>query len=320
MIISGLGSSSTASGYTPKSVVASLKVLSFLLRVTLQNGPDKKTQMSQGVFSLADLTALVSQTNLSSNTTNKAKSMAPIEGTRKVLGDSTAANQNPSVTANDTKEIDTFVKEINSRLPGPLTVLVNLLCTAQSPLIRQEAASLFQAILIDSRSCWQKEKTHDLNILVLECCLILSRDDHGEYCFATVLVLLYHLQFFFCFLPSLPSCCGNQLHSEMVVSSARAVLSNYMNSMEFSRDMNSFLISRIVSMIEELPALAQRQSEVELRNRLKLIAAYLSMNNESVFEPSRDQKGGHKNLQSSLSAEGVATNVQKALTGKSKRF
>jgi len=171
-----------------------------------------------------------------------------------------------------------FSSEINKRLPGPLAVLSKLLLTANSESIRKEAANFYRIILVDTRPSWEKQVLGDLSITALDCCLILTRDtDHA------------------------------------VRASGCSILDAYKALPAFRQDMTSFLVPRIVSMMEDLPALAQRQSETELRNQLKLITAFLSLSNESdESTASAKRHSGSKALRSSLAAEDVAINLRRA--------
>ena len=244
-----------------------------LLRLTLKG--DKSRAEKQKGMTLASLKLLAKSEG---GQQLAAPSSLPSEK-RKVLGDSSASYRNQQSTNSDSTGKDGFLSEINTRLPGPLTVLARLLVSAESSSIRQHAADFCQIILIDTRSSWDREVIDGVSIMALESCLVLTRDSDYE-----------------------------------VISAAQTVVKSYQKTPACKQDMNSLLVPRILSMIEELPALARRQSESDLRNKFKLITAFLSLDNLSDKKDTSSLKSGSgKALRSVLAAENVSLSVRRAL-------
>lgn len=79
-----------------------------------------------------------------------------------------------------TQESSEFYNEINSRLPAPLILLMNLLPTASSPKLRQAATELCRAILVETHSMWNQKETSNVLRAAIECCITLSRDKGGK--------------------------------------------------------------------------------------------------------------------------------------------
>jgi hypothetical protein len=158
------------------------------------------------------------------------------------------ANNNSSAgkpNEDDTDPAAGFLDQVKQRLPATLTVLVNLLTSAQSPAVRKQATGLFRTILCDTRACWVGT-ADGLMLAAMESCLILSNDrDHDT------------------------------------SSDARSVLTDYLNASDSNQDVNVLVLPRILTMIEELAILAQRLKEAELRTKLTLLSGYLSMNTTS---------------------------------------
>jgi len=261
-LIVGLRGVLSAPQCKSKVADAVLKVFLELLRTTLKS--DDKTGVDAKKKGNAELFANLQRLAIRSGDEMDSTTKAR---KRPVLVESGASSRNqPYSQRNDSRREDSFLTEVNTRLLGPLTLLAKLLVSAKSPSIRHQAAGFCQLILIDSRSSWNRETLDDLSVMAVETCLILTRDgDDG------------------------------------VVSGAKRVLTEYQETAAWKKDTSKLLVPRILSMIEELPALAQRQSEDDLRNKLKLITAFLSMN-----------KNG-KALRSALAAEDVSLNLRKAL-------
>ena len=270
-LITGLRASKSTPQSTLKVLEACLRSFMKFLCLTLQS----KDQIADAGDNSMELN-LAGLKSLAQSTRGESTETIPVnDDTRKILGDSSESSRNRMLGKSKSLPTDKlFLSEVNSRLPGPLSVLVKFLIAAPLPSVRQRGAELCQLIMLDTRSSWNAENLENLGLMALESCLVLSRDEFEE-----------------------------------VAESARAVLQGYQNTPAFQKDMKSILIPRTISMVEELPALAQRQSELELRNQLKLITAFLELSNIS------DKKyGGCKSLRSSMAAENIAVNVRKALS------
>ena len=272
-LVVGLRGVSSAPQSRPKVTVAVLNAFCMLLRVTMK-GDDSNGTEKRNTVTLASLTLLV-QSGGNQNVTSSA------EDPRKVMGDSSASYRNQQSTASDSGSTrkGEFLSEVNTRLPGPLSVVASLLVSAESSSVRQQAALFCQIVLIETRSCWDREVLDNMSIMALETCLVLTRDsDNG------------------------------------VASAAQTVLKTYQTTPASKRDMGPLLVPRILSMIEELPFLAQRQSEKDLRGKLKLVAAFLSLNEmpdkNSPFQKSSTSKA----LRSALAAENVSLSVRHSIT------
>ena len=243
-----------------------------LLRVTMKGG-DTNIMESRNKVTLASLTLLVQSEG--------DKSVASSSGDpRKILGDSSASYRNHQSTATDSDSMGRggFLSEVNTRLPGPLSVVANLLVSAESSSIRQHAAEFYRIVLIETRLCWNRKVLDNMSIMALESCLVLTRDvDNG------------------------------------VASAAQTVLQTFQTTPASKRDMGQLLVPRILSMIEELPLLAQRQSEKDLRGKLKLLTAFLSLHEMPDKNSSPQKSSTGKALRSALAAENVSLSVRQSL-------
>lgn len=130
-----------------------------------------------------------------------------------------------------------FFREVQQRLPATLTVLVNMLTTARSSQVREQAVALDRVLLIDTRSCWSGE---DLVITTLESCLVLCRDS-----------------------------------DENVAPEAARLVQEY--SQVSAYDIGAVVAPRIIDLVERLASLAQSSREMELQASLKLITGYLTL-------------------------------------------
>jgi hypothetical protein len=123
---------------------------------------------------------------------------------------------------------------------------------------------------VDTRVCWVG--TVDAFMLAaMEACLVLSNDRDDD-----------------------------------ISSAARAVLKDYLISSDSNQDINVLVLPRILTLIEELPILAQRLQEAELRTKLTLLSGYLSMNTTS--------KVAAKKLRTSLVSGPISITIRNALT------
>jgi hypothetical protein len=134
-----------------------------------------------------------------------------------------------------------FLQEVNSRLPAPLILLLNLLPTASSPKLRQAASDLCHSILVETRSIWEQDETSNVLQSAIECCITLSRDK-----------------------------------DERVVSAAKSAIQDYRRD-SGRHDVDSTIGPRVLELIEELPALARSGRETEFRGKINLISGYLML-------------------------------------------
>lgn len=134
-----------------------------------------------------------------------------------------------------------FLQEVNSRLPAPLILLLNLLPTASSPKLRQASSDLCLSILVETRSIWEQEETSNVLQSATECCITLSRDK-----------------------------------DERVVSAAKSTIEDYRRD-SGRHDVDSAIGPRVLELIEELPALARSGRETEFRGKINLISGYLML-------------------------------------------
>jgi hypothetical protein len=163
-----------------------------------------------------------------------------------------------------------FLVQAKQRLPAPLTVLVNLLMSARSPAVRKQATGLFRTVLVDTRACWVCTADAFMSS-AMEACLVLSNDRDDD-----------------------------------ISSAARAALKDYLISSDSNQDINVLVLPRILTLIEELPILAQRLKDAELRTKLTLLSGYLSMNTTS--------KVASKKLRTSLVSGPISITIRNALT------
>ena len=205
--------------------------------------------ISEAIHALTELLTAVSReytATASSDTLETVLAKLQLLGARSVEEASgVASSSSGEATMNsNTEEKDDFQREINSRLPGALIILLNLLPSATSATVRLAAPALCRSVLVDSRHVWDSS-SHDLQRVSLECCLTLTMDT-----------------------------------DERVASLARATLDDFqsrLDSSEWRNHVDSVVAPRILELLREVSALSKSQREAELRTKLKLICGYLDL-------------------------------------------
>ena len=74
-----------------------------------------------------------------------------------------------------------YLDEVNSRLPGPLTMIIRIGSAHTSAKVRRAIINLVDAVLVDTRTCWSQTTKDALFTVALECCLSLLNDSDGEF-------------------------------------------------------------------------------------------------------------------------------------------
>mmetsp|Transcript_11928 Transcript_11928/g.24016 ORF Transcript_11928/g.24016 Transcript_11928/m.24016 type:complete len:1379 (-) Transcript_11928:50-4186(-) len=136
-----------------------------------------------------------------------------------------------------------FDNEVNARLPGPLSILLSLVSTNRSHLVRQRGLFLCRIILVDTRSTWTESTSITLGKKAMEYCLTALTDENDK-------LSDYSLQ----------------------------VLSEYksqLGAIEWKRRLSQNTVPTILELVEMLPILAKSGRDVEVRNYLRIIDGYL---------------------------------------------
>jgi hypothetical protein len=181
----------------------------------------------------------------------------------------TATPSTPSPTS--------FLDHINLRLVTPLYTLLHQVLLSPYSKVRLEATNLCRMLLVETRPCWKDPKLPDL---ALECCLVLEQDSQGTYTYiynclgycgmGSAKIRIYLTSRIFVIV------CLYHHGIESVSSHAKEVLEEYQHHLGTS-DASSWIVPRIVAMMDELPTVAQGKKEIEIRTRLKLITGYLAL-------------------------------------------
>lgn len=112
----------------------------------------------------------------------KEEKQSVIEALMKVVDQAKhdVSGTNNVVTASlpqSNQPVDSFVNEVNSRLPGPISVLFSMIPVNKSRLVRKSGLDLCRVILIDSRHIWKGDNAKSLGRKAVEYCLTLLGDD-----------------------------------------------------------------------------------------------------------------------------------------------
>lgn len=70
--------------------------------------------------------------------------------------------------------------EVNSRLPGPLSVLLSTILTNKSNVVKKCGLDVCQLVLVDTSWYWDEENATKLGRRALECCLTLLSHSDGK--------------------------------------------------------------------------------------------------------------------------------------------
>lgn len=161
-----------------------------------------------------------------------------------------AESSSASETSRDSSDTNPFLKEVHTRLPGPLILLLNLFPTASSPTLRRSAPELCHAILVETRNVWEQQQEDETpcNVMqtAIECCIAQSRDK-----------------------------------DERVASAARNTMADYRQG-SGRHDIDNSIGPRVLQLIQDLPALARSGRETELRGRINVISGYLLLLGDSL--------------------------------------
>ena len=149
---------------------------------------------------------------------------------------------NESSEQNESEELE-FKNEVNARLPGPLSVLLSLVSTNRSHVVKQRGLCLCRIILIDTRSTWTQETSTTLGKKALEYCLTVLADE-----------------------------------KDTLSSSSCQVLNEYklqLGVTEWKRQLSQSAVPTMLELVEMLPILAKSGKDAEVRNYLRIIDGYL---------------------------------------------
>ena len=136
-----------------------------------------------------------------------------------------------------------FENEVNARLPGPLSVLLSLVSTNQSHIVRQRGLFLCRVILVETRSTWTESTSNTLGKKALEYCLTTLSDEKDDLSDYSCHIL-------------------NEYKSQL-------------GEIEWKRRLSQNTVPTILELVEMLPILAKSGRDVEVRNYLRIIDGYL---------------------------------------------
>jgi len=135
--------------------------------------------------------------------------------------------------------------EVNSRLPGPLSLLLSLILTNNSNVLKKCGLDVCQLVLVDTSWYWDEENATKLGRRALEYCLTLLS------------------------------------HSDVILSqSARKVLRCYkchLGETLWKRHLSQTIAPTILELLDMIPAFAQSGKELEVQNYLRLLNGYVIM-------------------------------------------
>lgn len=304
--VSGRGGACTTDQRKPAELVSStLRTLTLLLKTCLPSrcrmeaaetegsGGSKKSAVMNRLAALAvraNEERCKKRTQLS---IPSASGKANVSGSDEKEENGGSSNDGNSSSSNlETK----FLEQFRVRVPAPLLLLVRLLASSSSPKIRSEAASLYSILLLDARDdCWSnirsssqeaEEARSDGNsgtenlaggfkMAVLESCLTLTDDPDSDVAAVSRELLVR---------------CLSEDHSNTI----------------------ALLINRATDLMLELPTLARRQRKVELRTKLRLLTALLSL--LSPTEQRQRKRINKSFLQSMFSTCSTADEIRRAWT------
>lgn len=144
-----------------KVASASIVVLSFLLKRSLAVPPPIVCCSKEGTQSTVSALMKV---------LDQAKDQSGGRNTEEAPGTLPQSNE----------QTTTFKHEVNSRMVGPLSVLLSMIPSNGSLLVRKSGVELCRVLLIDSWHIWTVENSESLGRNAFEYCLSLLSDDDGK--------------------------------------------------------------------------------------------------------------------------------------------
>ena len=308
MALSNLHSRTSTS---PKVAAASITTLSLLLDVTLGT-PD--TDRGRNVVSIERNEATLNTSDAATTEAAAATLMAAIVN----AGGKTAARVSTSNFLNKCEkdkirpQSDVFSKEVNSRLPAPLNILLTLSTSSsnRSPTIRRAGIRIIRTVLLSTRLGWwknnQQSESTDGN---------KDSDNDGaewkdsrSHCGAGALER------------TALECCMRLLSgdNESVQSEARSTLAlyqSYLGPSQWRERLSDSVCPRLLALIEELPALARRGQETECVNHMNLICGYLIMVIDTPNESNRDCVLDDIGIAAALTGPGGSEVIRRSIGG-----
>ena len=177
-----------------------------------------------------------------------------------------------------------FDNEVNSRLPGPLSVLLSLVSTNRSHLVRQRGLFLCRIILVETRTTWTESTSITLGKKALEYCLTVLTDEKDKLS-----------QF-----------------SMQVIHEYKSQIGAF----EWKRRLSTNSVPTILELVEMLPILAKSGKDVEVRNYLRIIDGYLLISFRG--EKNLTLGKGKSDIGAALSCADAAKVITDAFSGKLK--
>lgn len=186
-----------------------------------------------------------------------------------------------------------FENEVNARLPGPLSVLLGLVSTNRSHLVRQRGLFLCRIILVETRSMWTESTSITLGKKALEYCLTTLTDEKDDKLseFSFQVLNEYKLQ---------------------------------LGAIEWKRRLSKNAVPTILELVEMLPILSKSGRDVEVRHYLRIIDGYLLISFRGEKNAGDEQTKhrffgkGKSDIGSALSCADAAKVIKDAFSGKLK--
>ena len=176
-----------ASGTLSSSKVGAraITTIALLLRVSIGMEKSPSTETTRPPFS----ENIAAPTSGSSTTSNTAQPMSSA-ASKLLSAASFAGGMTPDYLVGSGAAVSSrsaqssagpsFFDEVNTRLPGPLTMIISVGSVHNSAEVKKATLSLVGILLVDTHTCWSKTKKGSLFTIGLECCLSLLNDGNGE--------------------------------------------------------------------------------------------------------------------------------------------
>jgi len=206
----------------------------------------------------------------------------------------------PQSSVSDKQDLE-FENEVNARLPGPLSVLLSLVSTNRSHLVRQRGLFLCRVILVETRSMWTEFTSNTLGKKAFEYCLTTLNDDEKD---------------------------GYNLsdYSWQILNECKSQL----GAIEWKKRLSQNTVPTILELLEMLPILAKSGRDVEVRNYLRIIDGYLLISfrgekkkkdyDGANHQTERSLGKGKSDIGAALSCAEAAQVIKDAFSGKMKKI
>jgi hypothetical protein len=281
----------TGTASTHKIAAESVSALSLLLKQSLSlplaetSGREKSTQSV--LSSLMSVVDKAKQTSTSANENDTKESLGPCSD----------------------KEVNRFQNEVNTRLPGPLSILLGMIPANQSRLVRKSGLFLCRVVLIDTMQIWHEDIKEALVRKAFEYCLVLLSDDNRES--FLLLKCTWYLQNNSLISVNLPTAELQQC-SRQLLSTFRSIIGDA----SWRRRLSKSIVPTILELVEMLPVLAKSGKDIEVYNNLRLINGYMSVSFKNLECNEQDSQGTIKSdIGSALSCPEAVDTIRRSFAG-----